>query len=400
MADDKPIIVVKKKGGHGGHHGGAWKVAYADFVTAMMAFFMVMWLINSAETSTKSNIARYFKRPGIFEQGSGTPLLIGEAGILTDAYVPPHMAEDRLGRGHSTEKQQGESGTERREDLEGNVTPEKLVKSEEEQAKLDINEDEEGELSPVQKQRIAAEHLAEKIRKQVESYPELEELLGIVDIKVEADGLNIEIMDTEKSSMFKSASARIEQQAQAAFSKLAEILKKVPNKIDIVGHTDAIPFSSRKGGYSNWELSADRANAARRILEQGGIEPERIISVVGRADRELRDVENPFAAANRRITLKMRFDTDMTVDLSEEPEALDEFKQQLTEAEIEAYEKQREMGHRWVPEKIIRAQKVTKNTVELPPENVPDMTPGAAVVKKDKIFGDSPVFGPETPFLQ
>ena len=89
MADDKPIIVIKKKGGHGGHHGGAWKVAYADFVTAMMAFFMVMWLVNSAETKTKKAIASYFRRPGLFESGSGTPLLIGGSGMLPEAFAPP-----------------------------------------------------------------------------------------------------------------------------------------------------------------------------------------------------------------------------------------------------------------------------------------------------------------------
>ncbi|MDC0358490.1 OmpA family protein [Oligoflexia bacterium] len=397
MAEEKPIIIVKKKGGHGGHHGGAWKVAYADFVTAMMAFFMVMWLLNSAEVATKQNIASYFKRPGIFAEGSGTPLLIGEAGILRDAYVPPHDAEDRTGKGHSQEKQPGKSGTEYQDDLEGNVSPDKLVEKTGEEQEPQILE--EGvEYTTQQLQKMAAERLAEDIRQQVESYPELEELLGIVDIKVEADGLNIEIMDTEKSSMFRSASARIEAEAQTAFGKLAGILKKVPNKIDIVGHTDAIPFSSRRGGYSNWELSADRANAARRILELNGIASERIISVVGRADREPQNVKNPFAASNRRITLKMRFDQQMKIDLSKNPKALDEVKEELSKEEMRVLDQKRKLGHRWAPETIIKATKRDKNTIPLPADSPPGASP--TIIKKDKIFSDAPVFGPTNPFLE
>lgn len=341
MADDKPIIIIKKKGGHGGHHGGAWKVAYADFVTAMMAFFMVMWLVNTADQTTKQNIASYFRRPGLFQSGSGTPLMIGEAGILQDAFVPPHKSDTTKNSGkdqdHQTATKTAEEAAKeskrkistKGEKGKGGGQADALGK--EGLAKEDAKElgklFEEKRSGPADQELIEAEKsfiskLAESLRQQVASSKELSELLGIVDVKVDADGLNVEIMDTEKTSMFASGSSRVLPEARAAFAKLAEIMKKLPNKIDLVGHTDAKPFSSRAGGYSNWELSSDRAQAARRILEQEGIEPERFTSVIGRADQDPKVVADPMAAANRRITLKMRFKFSSSIDLSKDPNAL------------------------------------------------------------------------------
>jgi chemotaxis protein MotB len=341
MADDKPIIIIKKKGGHGGHHGGAWKVAYADFVTAMMAFFMVMWLVNTADQNTKQNIASYFRRPGLFQSGSGTPLMIGEAGILQDAFVPPHKSDTTKNSGkdqdhHSAPKTAEEAVKESKrkistkgEKSKGGGQADALGK--EGLAKEDAKElgklFEEKRSGPADQELIEAEKsfiskLAESLRQQIASSKELSELLGIVDVKIDADGLNVEIMDTEKTSMFASGSSRVLPEARAAFAKLAEIMKKLPNKIDLVGHTDAKPFASKAGGYSNWELSSDRAQAARRILEQEGIAPERFTSVIGRAYQEPKVAADPMAPANRRITLKMRFKFNSSVDLSKDPNAL------------------------------------------------------------------------------
>lgn len=343
MADDKPIIIIKKKGGHGGHHGGAWKVAYADFVTAMMAFFMVMWLVNTAEETTKQNIASYFRRPGLFHSGSGTPLLIGEAGILRDAYVPPHKSDTRKqgGKDQDTALPQN-TGTDEQRDSKRKVT----IKGE--QGKSGGQKDAEGkqgllkdsaptqgqlsEKSPpkggieelAQNEKMMLGQIADEIKRQIAGSKELQELLGMVDVKIDADGLNIEIMDTEKVSMFASGSARINSEAREAFAKLAGIIKNLPNEIDIVGHTDAKPFSLRPGAYSNWELSSDRAQAARRLLEENGLAPDRMRSVVGRADKEPRIVSDPLASANRRITLKMRFKFNQNIDLGKQPDALNE----------------------------------------------------------------------------
>ncbi len=431
MADDKPIIIIKKKGGHGGHHGGAWKVAYADFVTAMMAFFMVMWLVNTADQTTKQNIASYFRRPGLFQSGSGTPLLIGEAGILPDAYVPPRPKDTIKSGGKEQDTNLPKnSGTDEQRDKKRQVT----LRGEEgksgglkdAQGKTGVDKDkstEQGqvasakmaaELKAFEQEKLLFEQTAQQIREQIASSKELRELLGIVDVKVESDGLNIEIMDTEKSSMFSSGSARILPDAQAAFQKIGDIISKLPYNIDIVGHTDSKPFSNRAGGYSNWELSSDRANSARRLLESEGIDPVRIISVVGRADKDLKYKDRPMAASNRRITLKMRFKTSSKViKLSEDPSALDGLDAFLgpgpasgPEIPAPAAAETQEKTHELTPKKVLGANDhyVPKNAVSANqrddliqlPDSEDAITPAGK--QKDKIFGDSPVVAPSDPF--
>ena len=270
MADDKPIIIIKKKGGHGGHHGGAWKVAYADFVTAMMAFFMVMWLVNSAETTTKQNIATYFRRPGIFDSGSGTPLLIGEGGILTES--PPPMGQTKGKKAPTT----GDSTSFKRKAGTDDLDLDKEITYRgEEGTDQPIREhsdhpgvltDEPGDKLMRAGNKEILEEIAQEIREKLAGMPELSELLGVVDIKVEADGLNIEIMDTEKSSMFTSGSARILPEAEQAFIKISDILKTIDNEISILGHTDAKPFASRNGGYSNLGVFSYKTNSTRSLL--------------------------------------------------------------------------------------------------------------------------------------
>jgi chemotaxis protein MotB len=301
MADEKPIIVVKKKGHHGGHHGGAWKVAYADFVTAMMAFFMVMWLVGTADNPTKQAVAAYFRKPGIFETGTGKPLQVGGAGIFSEELAPS--------------KDPGvESGTAKK------VTgPESLDPTEEASKKpaetdgitiLVPEVESEGEV-PLEKTGLGGESeelkkFAAQLKDGLALAPEIKRLLGEVDITIEPDGIRIEIVDTDQTSMFASGSAQIAPEAIAAFSKIAEFIRQVPYPIDIIGHTDAKQFSSRFTSYSNWELSADRANAARRLLEREGVDPTRIRGVLGQADRVPKLVDDPIAAANRRIELKLR----------------------------------------------------------------------------------------------
>ncbi len=396
MADDKPVIIIKKKGGHGGHHGGAWKVAYADFVTAMMAFFMVMWLVNSAATPTKQSIASYFRRPGLFEQGSGTPLMQGEAGILDDAYVPPHPYQDRKSKGKDQDIQN---------QVQTQKTPPEKKQEVEEAYLTQGNSAEEKE-----QQTKEMEELAQEIRQELSKIPDIKDILGDLEVKVEADGLVIEIMDTSKGSMFDLASARITGSAQMAFKQVAGMLAKFPNKLDIMGHTDAKPFGNRVGGYTNWELSSDRANAARRLLTEAGVAGDRILSVVGRADKDLRNKTNPMAAENRRITIKMRFADDVVRQGSLD-DAFKNFKDEETKklqppknmpvidsstnsSRDKTERKQSENtapGGRTIPP---LPSKNSRNTIALPEDSgTPEVqtSPGA---KKDKIFGNSPVFGP------
>lgn len=341
MADGKPIIVIKKKGGHGGHHGGAWKIAYADFVTAMMCFFMVMWLVNTATVVTRENIASYFRRPGLFEVGSGTPLMVGQTGILEDAFTPNKNLKSGSQGGRNESEESGVSGEDpstssslgQRSDtaLSGpqaypqagaEIQEEKAIKNKpfeptgpealerknkKGESTMGINQIY-GEQDNFGSQEFAEfEKAAEEIQDLLEDSPELEMLLGLVDVKLDADGLNIEIADSDKNSMFELGSAKIQPKAEEAFGKLGEIISKMDNTIDIVGHTDARAFARGDKGYSNWELSADRANAARRALQKHGVDSARITSVVGMADKLLRNETDPLASVNRRISMKIRF---------------------------------------------------------------------------------------------
>jgi len=303
MADDKPIIVIKKKGGHGGHHGGAWKVAYADFVTAMMAFFLVMWLVNTTESPTKENIASYFRNPGIFEDGSGSPLSRGSSGMLHEAMTPFYQEDEGYVPGQGGEM------------LYDEITREILEGLTEEQKMFFLERRAELEELIIEEEILKMEGLAAELQERMESTPELEDLMGSVDIQIRSDGLYIEIMDTEKSSMFALGGSTILPDARKAFYEISKVLAPLPNKIDIHGHTDSRPFISRQNNYSNWELSAERANAARRLLElDGNIPGDRISSVIGRADREPRNAEDPEAAGNRRISLLVRYNFDGILD--------------------------------------------------------------------------------------
>ena len=297
--DGKTIIIVKKVTGHGGHHGGAWKVAFADFVTAMMAFFMVLWLVNSASVTTREKIASYFREPGVFAKGSGTPLQIGGAGILSESFAPPAEGNSNTTTARKIYKVASTSGKQ----------PE-AFDSGDGKGVMEMEFAEQTKSEKDQKKDL--EELANQIKKQMaaegKKIGDDGKLLGKIEIKVDQRGLHIEIMDTEKASMFHRGSAALQPVAEFELIKIAKILKTLPNPIDIEGHTDATPFSSAKqNSYDNWNLSSDRANAARRILVGSGIEEKQIARVVGYADKRLKFQEDPLNDSNRRISISMRF---------------------------------------------------------------------------------------------
>ena len=236
MADatKRPIIVIKKKGGHGGHHGGAWKVAYADFVTAMMALFIVLWLLSSS-ADTKKAVAGYFQDP----QGKSK-----------------------------------QTGSDKSGDSE-NVTT--------------IDKDN------VQK-------LKEQIEKAIAEQKNLEKLAKQIEITITPDGLRIELIEDKNGTFFQSGSAQLSQTGQELLGMLAGQLKTLPNRLMIEGHTDAKPYSN-DNGYSNWELSADRANSARHLLQTDGVRSDQVSQVRGYADQLLRVKSDPLDASNRRISL-------------------------------------------------------------------------------------------------
>jgi chemotaxis protein MotB len=338
MADDRPIIIVKKKGGHGGHHGGAWKVAYADFVTAMMAFFMVMWLLNTAESRVKKAVASYFRKPGIFEHGSPFPIDKGAGlGILDDSYQPPRhdelfgkwqlrrrlptlreeieqeLLEKRRMKGLSDEKPKeltdhtaplvDEIPKESGKSVVG-ATHTKVDSTNMDHKKLYLPEKINSPASSSEIAGAAIKGIADNIKEQLLKAAELRSLLGDIEVKVDKNGLEIEIMDTNERSMFSSGSARLEVGVQGAFKKLVGILQPFTANLQVIGHTDAKPYSKGALSYTNWELSADRANAARRELISAGLNESKIAGVVGKGAIELKEKKEPFAAANRRITLR------------------------------------------------------------------------------------------------
>ncbi len=232
-----PVIVVRKKRGHGGHHGGAWKVAYADFVTAMMALFLVLWLLASDEKVRKA-VGGYFQDP------TGRGNLMG-----------------------STLSGSGEGLALKREDMD---------------------------------------NLKEKLEQALRQTVKLERIRQNVEITVTGEGLRIELLEDEKGMFFESGSARPTPNGEELIIRLAEELGKLPNKLYLEGHTDARPFSGA-GDYTNWELSTDRANAARRIMQAHGLRPDQVAQVRGYADQRLRLTQDPSHASNRRISVIVQY---------------------------------------------------------------------------------------------
>jgi chemotaxis protein MotB len=271
MPDEKaPIYVIKKKVSGGGHHGGAWKVAYADFVTAMMALFMVMWLMNTAQ-DVKDAIAGYFKDP------TGTGRQVG-----------------------SSQAGSGEAMQLNKEDLE---------------------------------------KLKDKLEQYMKQVPEFVEMKDQVQMTVTGEGLRIELLETEKGMFFESGSSRPSQMGADFLDKLAKEIGKLPNQVVMEGHTDAKPFKT-ENGYSNWELSSDRANAARRMMESSGLRPGQITQVRGFADQRLRKPEEPEDASNRRISVIIQYQAPSNQNKSLAEKAAD-----AKEAkEKEAKEKAKESG--------------------------------------------------------
>jgi len=232
-----PIIIIKKKSGHARHHGGAWKVAYADFVTAMMALFIVLWLMNSNQ-KIKEAVAGYFKDPKGYGQQSGS----GQAGS-------------------------GEGVAVGRDDMH---------------------------------------QLQQKLANAIQGIPELQGVRDNVKITVTGEGLRVELLEAAQEMFFTTGSARPTSSGEELLGLLARELGRLPNDLAIEGHTDSRPYASQSG-YSNWELSADRANASRRLMEASGLRSNQVSQVRGFADRSLRDQSKPADPSNRRVSVIVRY---------------------------------------------------------------------------------------------
>ena len=229
----RPIIIIKKKRGHGGHHGGAWKVAYADFVTAMMALFIVLWLLNTNKP-VREAVAGYFKDP---------------AGTAT------RMGTTKVGAAEALA-----------------ITKDDMPK------------------------------LKEELEKAIKKVPAFDKIKDQIEMTITPEGLRIELLETETGTFFEVGNSSPSTNGKALLSLLATELGKLPNHLSIEGHTDSKPYAGRRE-YGNWELSTDRANAARRLMEHSGLRPDEVSQVRGYADQMLRKPGQPLDASNRRISV-------------------------------------------------------------------------------------------------
>ena len=255
MKPTQPVIIIKKnRGGHGGHHGGAWKVAYADFVTAMMAFFLVMWLVSSSP-DVKKSVAGYFRDPGVFDFDKSVGIMAGGVSGIDEGRAPE--------------------------------TPKHP------------------DAAAVSYERQRMEEAAAHIRDGLNGSPELKELGGQIEFTVTEEGLRIELLEKDQSSFFDSGSAALRGESVRILSIIGRELGHLTNDIVVEGHTDARPFGAGST-YSNWELSADRANAARRVMEAVGLNPGQVQGVRGFAATQLRLAEAPMDSRNRRVSIVVR----------------------------------------------------------------------------------------------
>jgi chemotaxis protein MotB len=250
-AKSQPIIIIKKVAGHGGgHNGGAWKVAYADFVTALMSLFIVLWLMNSSEQIKKA-VAGYFNDP------KGTGKLMGTQLSGTGDAASPSATTSQM------------------------------------------------------------EKLKEKLEQEIKARKDLEKLSNQVEMTITPEGLRIELIECKEGTFYEIGSPKLNENGQELLTLLAAELKTLPNSLLIEGHTDSTPYASDSNtGYSNWDLSADRANSARRLLQQAGVRSNQVSQVRGYADQMLRVKNNPSDPSNRRISILVKNDNDTVPTLS------------------------------------------------------------------------------------
>jgi chemotaxis protein MotB len=284
MADDAIIIKKIKKGGGHGHHGGAWKVAYADFVTAMMAFFLLMWLINTTSPEQKRGIADYFAPASVSRTTSGSGGLLDGTGFQQGgnksggavAVVVKATPQDK------TVKAEPAAPT----------TPAETRPSAEDIETAEASASEEKEFESAEM----------SLRQAMQDMPDLAELSKQILIDITPEGLRLQLIDQEGRPMFAPGSAEPTDRVKRLLQEVSKVVQRLSNRITISGHTDSGHFEGANG-YSNWELSSDRANASRKLLMQNGVVPDRIYQVSGKAGSEPLLPEDPYASANRRITI-------------------------------------------------------------------------------------------------
>jgi chemotaxis protein MotB len=307
MADELAPIIIKKvvKGGDAAHHGGAWKVAYADFVTAMMAFFLLLWLLNATTEEQKRGISDYFAPANTAKTTSGAGSVLGglhisREGAMQTMSSPPAVsvplpsfsgdqASDETGN-------QQQANREPREEQETQEAPEEPTSVPEDPDPVRLDE----LLAKREQEEFAKAE--ERLRQAIQKIPDLRQLADNLIVDMTPEGMRIQIVDQDRLAMFPLGSTQMYDHTRHLMAQVAKVIKILPNNVSVSGHTDGTPFASTNG-YSNWELSSDRANASRRMLIEAGLDPARIATVIGKADKEHLFPDEPTSPRNRRISI-------------------------------------------------------------------------------------------------
>ena len=330
----RPIIIRREETVEGGHHGGAWKVAYADFVTAMMAFFLLMWLINATTQAQRDGLADYFSPNSVISSnrsgfgkpfGGNTPnvdgALASDKGAIRVVEAHPRPYVDAADEGDGPAASERTAGTTeqpgagagkgeatrpyraaiRPGSAAGGRLPEMQATAQRQSAPADSEQKAQVAAAQAAQERAAFEQAAQQIRDQVRADPALAGLGHQLAVDITPQGLRVQILDAENRPMFATGSAAPNDWARVVLAKVTPALLRLPEPVSIAGYTDAQPY--RGGERTNWDLSADRANATRRLLAEAGLPDSRLQSVTGHADREPLLPADPLAASNRRIAI-------------------------------------------------------------------------------------------------
>ncbi|MCE3025868.1 flagellar motor protein MotB [Salinicola sp. DM10] len=256
----RPIIVKRKRVQKAGHHGGSWKIAYADFMTALMALFLVLWILSTVSENELESIAEYFRTP------LAVALTGGDKNTASSSAIPGGGADPTASKG--------------------------------EVRRIDVRQ----QTRPSDEQRMLRA-LRDRLSSVIRNDPQLRQLQSQLRMDFSPEGLRVQIVDSDQRPMFELGSDRLEPYMVKILHKIAPVLNEMPNLISISGHTDALPYAGGEKGYSNWELSADRANASRRELIAGGLSPDKLLRVAGMGSRVTLPGTDPTDAVNRRISI-------------------------------------------------------------------------------------------------
>lgn len=324
MANKNNVIIIKKitEDGHGGHHGGGWKVAYADFMTAMMAFFLLMWILAASDEKAKRGLADYFTPSLSQAGGKGQGLLdgqvLGEDGVLGGSTgeknvgdLPNFGRENPLARFDSRLKESTpEVVVEYEVVAEDGATQVGKAKTTETEKSFADNMEELAKAQEIARQmqdrQETLEAVSEQIKNSINANAAIADLNNNLTFEIVPDGLLVQMVDHKGKAMFHTGSAKVQPNTREVIQAIAQAVMELPYPIEISGHTDATPFA-RQTGYDNWDLSTDRANATRRIMVAAGTNPRKIRRISGFADKKLLNKQSPNAPENRRIGILLLY---------------------------------------------------------------------------------------------